>query len=110
MNRLKTPTVLKNTFKKFGAVANCDEFAGGSLVEDADAALAEKKPKIKTPVQYLEIHDQLQRGNVHTFDGFRVQVQKQLNLNVVVSHLYVRYVINTICTYYCVLAIGSVHK
>jgi ribosomal protein L16 Arg81 hydroxylase len=89
MNRFgfKTPTVLKNALKKFVPVAHCDEVAGGSLVEDADAALVEKKPKIKTPVQYLDIHDVLQKGNVHTFDGFRVQVQKQLNLNVVVSHL-----------------------
>lgn len=91
MNRFgfKTPAAIKNAFKKFVPVAHCDDGSGGSLVEDADAALVDLKPKIKTPVQYLDIHDILQKGTVHTFDGFRVQVQKQLNLNVVVSHLWV---------------------
>jgi hypothetical protein len=89
MNRFKPPAFLKSAFKTFGAVSHCEDGAngGGVLVENADAARDEQKPKIKTPVQYLEIHDTLQRGAVHTFDGFRVQVQKQLNLNVVVSHL-----------------------
>lgn len=72
--------------RAFKFTSHCDSDI--SLVDEADAALKEDKPKIKTPMQYLELNDVLSRGNVHTFDGLRVQVQKQLNLNTVVSHFY----------------------
>lgn len=87
MHRFKAPAFLKGSLKRFIPVAHCDDSDGGSLIDDANTALADKAPKIKPPVQYLDIHDILQRATVHTFDGFRVHVQKQLNLNVVVSHL-----------------------
>ena len=70
----------------FSSKAYCDN-EDISLVHEADAALKNDKPKIKTPMQYLELQDVIARASVHTFDGFRVQVQKQLNLNTVVSHL-----------------------
>jgi hypothetical protein len=53
----------------------------------ADAAIESEKEKIKTPAQYENLRGTLQQGSVNAFDGFRVVVQKQVNLNTVVSHL-----------------------
>lgn len=53
----------------------------------ADAALENDKKKIKTPIQYENLKNSLQAGSVNTYDGFRFIVQKQVNLNTVVSHL-----------------------
>ena len=75
---------------KFKMVSYCDEdSSNNSLVDEADAILAERKPRVSTPVQYMEVHDLIGRAQVYTFDGFRVQVQKQLNLNTVATHLLV---------------------
>ena len=43
---------------------------------------------IKTPMQYENLKSVLQQGTVSSYDGFRLVVQKQLNLNTVVSHFY----------------------
>lgn len=59
-----------------------------SIIEQADAALEKEKKKIKTPIQYENLKNSLQAGSVNTYDGFRFIVQKQVNLNTVVSHFY----------------------
>jgi len=78
-------------------VANCDAETSAqpteddetpNLIRDANAAMEERKARIKTPMSIEEIQNSLQGGNVHTYDGFRIAVQKQLNLNTVVSHFY----------------------
>ena len=58
-----------------------------SLIEQADAAIEGEKAKIKTPMQFENLKSTLSQGTVHPYDGFRVIVQKQVNLNSVVSHL-----------------------
>ena len=58
-----------------------------SLVEQADAAIENEKAKIKTPMQFADLKGTLMQGTPNAFDGFRVVVQKQVNLNTVVSHL-----------------------
>ena len=45
------------------------------------------KIKSKTPMQFENLKNTLNQGNVNVYDGFRVIVQKQVNLNTVVSHL-----------------------
>jgi hypothetical protein len=53
----------------------------------ADAAIQNEKSKIRTPMQFENLRGTLHQGSPHTFDGLRVAVQKQVNLNTVVSHL-----------------------
>lgn len=68
----------------------CDEAGSAdlpSLVEAADAAIEDEKSKVKTPMQYEGLRGTLMQGSPNAFDGFRVVVQKQVNLNTVVSHL-----------------------
>lgn len=38
-------------------------------------------------MQFENLRGTLNQGSPHTFDGLRVAVQKQVNLNTVVSHL-----------------------
>lgn len=45
------------------------------------------KKRIKTPMQYENLKHSLSVGSVNTYDGMRFVVQKQVNLNTVVSHL-----------------------
>ena len=52
----------------------------------ADAAFDNAR-RVKTPMQYENLRNSLQAGSVNTYDGFRFIVQKQINLNTVVSHL-----------------------
>ena len=58
-----------------------------SLIEQADAAAEKAKSTIKVPGQFENIKNLIQQSSVNTYDGFRFQVQKQVNLNTVVSHL-----------------------
>jgi hypothetical protein len=58
-----------------------------SLIEQADNEIEDKKSKIKTPMQFENLKGSLQQGAVHSFDGFRAAVQKNVNLNTYVSHL-----------------------
>lgn len=58
-----------------------------SLIQQADNEIEDKKSKIKTPMQFENLKGQLQQGAVHSFDGFRAAVQKNINLNTYVSHL-----------------------
>ena len=62
--------------------------SGPSLIELADAQLENEKEKIHTPIQYDNIKHTLGQASANTFDGFRVVVQKQLNLNTIVNHMY----------------------
>ena len=64
-----------------------DEEQTPSLVEQADAAIENEKGKIKTPMHFENLRGTLMQGSPNTFDGFRLVVQKQVNLNTVVSHL-----------------------
>lgn len=43
--------------------------------------------KVKTPMQYENLRGTLMQGSVSSYDGFRMVVQKQVNLNTVVNHL-----------------------
>ena len=73
-------------FLKKLPVVNCDDDSR-SLVQQADAAIESHKAKIKVPMQYENVKNVVSQGSVNTFDGCRVSVQKQLNLDTVVSHL-----------------------
>ncbi len=53
----------------------------------ADALINANKLKLKTPRQFSDQGMTLGKANVNTYDGFRLVVQKQVNLNTVVSHL-----------------------
>ncbi len=53
----------------------------------ADALSENAKPRISTPMQFENLRNFVSQGSVNGYDGFRVIVQKQLNLNTVVSHL-----------------------
>lgn len=62
-----------------------------------DAASEESSPssqsqqfesKIRTPMQFENLKNILNQGYVNNYDGFRMVVQKQVNLNTVVSHFY----------------------
>jgi hypothetical protein len=72
-------------------VSHCDAAPNAeetpSLIEQADAAIENEKAKIRTPMQFENLKNTLSQGSVHPYDGFRVIVQKQVNLNSVVSHL-----------------------
>ncbi|KAJ1396818.1 eukaryotic porin-domain-containing protein [Ochromonadaceae sp. CCMP2298] len=70
---------------------HCDEDAeddGPSLIKQADAALEDEKRKIRTPMQYENLKGSLGQGQVNSYDGFRLIVQKQVNLNTAVLHTY----------------------
>ena len=38
-------------------------------------------------MQFENLRGTMQQGNANTYDGFRMIVQKQVNLNTVVNHL-----------------------
>jgi hypothetical protein len=65
-----------------------DYESGPSLIELADAELENDKEKVHTPLQFEYIKHTIGQGSANTFDGFRVVVQKQLNLNTIVNHMY----------------------
>ena len=71
-------------------VTHCDfeeNSSTPSLVEQANIAIENEKAKIKTPIQFENLRGSLQQGSVNNYDGFRLAVQKTVNLNTVVSHL-----------------------
>lgn len=76
-------------------LARCDtsstDFSvdGGSLIEQANEAEAAARAKIRRPPQFENMRGVFGQAHVNSFDGFRCSVQKQINLNTVVSHLYV---------------------
>mmetsp|Transcript_2848 Transcript_2848/g.4360 ORF Transcript_2848/g.4360 Transcript_2848/m.4360 type:complete len:323 (-) Transcript_2848:115-1083(-) len=81
-------TNLKKKSFTFCDVEEDNEDDTPSLIEQADAAVEDEKSKIKTPMQFENLKNSLMVGNVNSYDGFRVMVQKQINLNTVVSHFY----------------------
>lgn len=50
-------------------------------------AIEKDQFRVKTPMQFENLRGTLQQGSANTFDGFRMVVQKQVNLNTVVNHL-----------------------
>ena len=58
-----------------------------AILVQADAAIEKDKARIKTPMQYESLRNVFGATSVGTYDGFRFAVQKQVNLNTVVSHL-----------------------
>ena len=50
-------------------------------------AIEKEQFRVKTPMQFENLRGTLQQGSANTFDGFRMVVQKQVNLNTVVNHL-----------------------
>lgn len=49
---------------------------------------AEEQPRFKQPMLYENLMGTLRQGSVNSYDGFRVIVQKQVNLNTIASHFY----------------------
>jgi hypothetical protein len=58
-------------------------FAGGASSSEPEATL-----RFRPPMIYENLAGTLRQGSVNNYDGFRVAVQKQVNLNTVVSHFY----------------------
>jgi mitochondrial import receptor subunit TOM40 len=83
---LKVP-LLRGKFVTFCDGDENQEEDMPNLVEEADAAMARDRNKIRTP-SFDELRGLLGSGSVGTYDGFRLIVQKQVNLNTVVSHFY----------------------
>lgn len=46
-----------------------------------------EKPKISTPDSYENVKNSFNQTAVGSYDGLRLIVQKQVNLNTVVNHL-----------------------
>lgn len=59
-----------------------------TILEAADLELQNEIRKIRTPPAYDDFLGIVSQGSVHTFDGMRLQVQKQVNLNSVVTHFF----------------------
>jgi len=59
-----------------------------STIEAADAEIEKNKRRVKTPQSYENMKMAPGQGAVHSYDGLRVAVQKQVNLNSIVSHFY----------------------
>jgi hypothetical protein len=70
---------------------NDDDFDFSEFATDAQADAPSSAPvkstNLKTPMQFENLRNTLTQGSVNTYDGFRIVVQKQVNLNAVVSHL-----------------------
>ena len=98
-------------FTKFLSVANCDgdekaSTSSTNLVEQVDKAnrifinttanldfltahtktIAEENSKIKTPMQFDNLKYVVQQSSMDAYDGFRLIVQKQVNMNAVAVH------------------------
>lgn len=58
------------------------------LAKEIEKAEKEGSALAHTPAKYKEFSGSFMSGMVQTFDGARLIVQKQLNLNTVVSHFY----------------------
>jgi len=58
-----------------------------TLVEQADESRSKKTKKIKTPIPFENLKNLIGQASVGTYDGFRCQVSKGLNMNAQVSHL-----------------------
>lgn len=68
-------------------VSYCDEEADTpSLIKEADEKIEDEKVKISAPFQYENLKGVMGQGSVNTFDGFRMTVQKPVNLNTLVVH------------------------
>lgn len=73
--------------------ASCDNELIGEgdetpiLIQQADA-ISNEVDQIKTPMQYENISNAVRGGQVNLYDGFRVAVQKQVNMQSVVTHFY----------------------
>jgi hypothetical protein len=81
---------LPKLFRKMSSVAHCDEEieSSPSLIELADEAERGPKSTFRTPMLWENFKGNLHTGSVQSFDGFRVNVQKTVNMNTAVNHLY----------------------
>lgn len=89
--RLLKPSILRTFTTSCDAAAEedaYDEENSSSLIEEADAMIDAGKSKLRAPRQFTETGFAFGKANVNTYDGFRFVVQKQVNLNTVVSHFY----------------------
>ena len=77
----------KNRFSGYFS-ARCDEAQSLDEIEENLKTEEEEKGKIKGAGLYENIENSCGVTAGATFDGFRVIVQKQVNLNTVVSHFY----------------------
>lgn len=88
--RILSPCAAATLAASIASAARCEDeesiASTPSLIDQADAILKEGQV-VRTPIQFEDLKNTLNKGSVNTFDGFRVIVQKQLNLNTVVSHL-----------------------
>jgi hypothetical protein len=58
------------------------------LAKEIEKAEKDGSGLVRTPAKFKEFSGSFMSGMVQTFDGARLIVQKQLNLNTVVSHFY----------------------
>ncbi len=70
---------------QYGLISNNFDFKICST--KADATLEKDRPKIAAPQSFDNLKNTLASASVNSYDGFRAIVQKQVNLNTVVSHL-----------------------
>ena len=69
------------------SLAYCDSnYETPDLITQADE-LKKDNTKLKTPMQFENLKNVLNQTTVHSYDGFRCQVSKQLIPEVAVQHL-----------------------
>lgn len=83
---------VKSLTSKYWQPAQCDEAADdGGFSDDGFSGKSESAPPAKrfaSPFLFENLGGQLRQGSVNNYDGFRVIVQKQVNLNTIASHFY----------------------
>ncbi len=67
--------------------SHCDGLVDSNSDLSVSEAPKPSKSKLKTPMQFENLKSVLGQAAIHNFEGLRFNVQKQVNLNTVVSHL-----------------------
>jgi len=72
-----------------GFVSHCEDGESKSLLELANERKDGTIPKIRTPCQFENLRQEyFSKASINTYEGFRMFVQKQINLNAVASHFF----------------------
>lgn len=85
-NALSSKNLSGNIKNKLTAFCDDDAQSSQSIIQQVEAEIEKKGKLIKTPPQYENLKGIFQQANVSSYDGCRLVVQKQVNLNTVVSH------------------------
>ena len=75
--------------RRLSSFAHCDddEDSTPSLIEQADDAKRGPRESFHSPMSWESFKNNMHSGSVSAFDGFRVNVQKTVNVNTMVNHL-----------------------